>query len=139
MSTQLHRTILVIDDDAGVRHVIGAMVERQGYTARLAAGGDEGVEVYERHRDEIDAVVLDVQMPGRDGPDTLTELRGLNPDLPCVFVTGHSPKYTPEELASRGAVVLAKPVSREQLGRAIRSVVGCVLGTAFGHVQASGS
>jgi FixJ family two-component response regulator len=49
-------------------------------------------------------------MPGKDGPATLVELRTMNPDLPCVFVTGFGGCYTSEELADLGAVVLTKPV-----------------------------
>jgi DNA-binding NtrC family response regulator len=120
-----HRpAVLVIDDDAVVRGVLVAMVEHHGYAAHLAGGGDEGVRVYERRRGEIAAVVLDVQMPGKDGPATLTELRELTPALPCVFVTGFSPRYTPAELAGRGAVVLSKPVALGALGRALRDATG---------------
>jgi len=94
--------VLVIDDDTAVRSVLGAMIEHQGFAVREAGSGDEGVRVYDQHRDEISAVVLDVQMPGMDGPQTLAELRRLDPGVPCVFVTGHSPNYTHGELADRG-------------------------------------
>jgi FixJ family two-component response regulator len=122
MMTTAHRpTVLVIDDDSAVRHVLGALVERNGYSVHLARGCDDGVRLYDRHRDEIAAVVLDVRMPGKDGPRTLTELRERNPDLPCVFVSGYTDAYAQGELEGRGAVVLAKPVTSCELGRAIRA------------------
>ncbi len=124
MTTDRRPTVLVIDDDTGVRQTLAAMIERSGYSARLAASGDEGVRVYCRHQDEITAVVLDVRMPEKDGPHTLTELRRLNPTLPCVFVTGYSPEYSYEELTERGAVVLSKPVVAADLARAIRAAGG---------------
>jgi CheY-like chemotaxis protein len=120
----LYTTVLVIDDDPAVRAVVGAMAERHGYSVQLAAGGDEGIRLYRRHRGGIAAVVLDVQMPGKDGPATLTELRALNPALPCVFVTGFSPHYTHGELADRGAVVLSKPLTSDELGQALRAATG---------------
>ncbi|HEX4611238.1 MAG TPA: response regulator [Urbifossiella sp.] len=116
--------VLVIDDDAAVRMTLGAMVERNGYASRLAGSGDEGVRVYDRHREEIAAVLLDVRMPGMDGPATLVELRMRNPELPCVFVTGFGGQYSDEELAGRGAVVLSKPVGLVDLDRALRAASG---------------
>jgi FixJ family two-component response regulator len=122
MTYDQHRpAALVIDDDTAVRQTLAAMIEKNGYATRLAASGDEGVRVYDRHRDEIVVVVLDVRMPGKDGPRTLTELRALNPDLPCVFVTGYGGEYTDRDLMDRGAVVLSKPVRLEDLGRAIQA------------------
>jgi two-component system, OmpR family, response regulator len=123
--TDDHRpTVLVVDDDTAVRRTLGAMLRCHGYAARLARSGDEGVAVYGRHRGEIAAVVLDVQMPGKDGPQTLAELRALNPAVPCVFVTGSSPRYSPGELAALGAVVLPKPPALVDLGRAVRAATG---------------
>ncbi len=92
MTDDQRPTILVIDDDTAIRGVLGAMLEHQGFAARLACSGDEGVTAYDRYRGEIDAVVLDVQMPHKDGPQTLAELRALDASLPCVFVTGYSPR-----------------------------------------------
>ncbi|HEX4608752.1 MAG TPA: response regulator [Urbifossiella sp.] len=114
--------VLVIDDDTAVRQTLGAMVEWNGYATRLAGSGEEGVRVYDRHRDEIAAVVLDVRMPGKDGPETLEELWARAPDLPCVFITGFGGRYASEELTGRGAVVLSKPVGMDELGQAIRTV-----------------
>jgi CheY-like chemotaxis protein len=45
----------------------------------LAAGGQEALDLYQRHREAIDVVLLDVRMPGLDGPQTLAALRALNP------------------------------------------------------------
>jgi two-component system cell cycle sensor histidine kinase/response regulator CckA len=116
--------VLVIDDDPAVRKVLGAMAESQGFSPLLAGGGDEGVRLYARHRGAVAAVVLDVQMSGKDGPQTLGELRALDPALPCVFVTGFSPNYSYADLAGRGAVVLSKPLASGELGRALRAATG---------------
>lgn len=113
------RAVLVIDDDPAVRAVLGAMVEQSGFPVILAGGGDEGVGLYGRHRGEVAVVVLDVQMPWKDGPQTLAELRALDPTLSCVFVTGYSPNHTFAELADLGAVVLSKPLAAGELGRVL--------------------
>lgn len=124
-----HRAVLVIDDDPAVRAVLGAMVEQSGFPVILAGGGDEGVGLYGRHRGEVAVVVLDVQMPGKYGPQTLAELRALDPTLPCVFVTGHSPDHTFAELANLGAVVLSKPLGAGELGRVLLAAT-CEAGVA---------
>jgi two-component system OmpR family response regulator len=124
MTNDTRPAVLVVDDDTAVRGVLGAMLEHQGFAVREAASGTEGVETYARHAAEIDAVVLDVQMPEKDGPQTLAELRALDPDVPCVFVTGYSPNYTHGELADQGATVLSKPVTMAELGRAVRAATG---------------
>ena len=124
MTDDHRRIVLVIDDEPAVCRALGAMVEWHGYATRLAGSGDEGVAVYARHRDEIAAVVLDVRMPGKDGPQTLAELRALDPRLPCVFVTGNSGRYSYADLERRGAVVLPKPPALADLGRAIRAATG---------------
>jgi CheY-like chemotaxis protein len=115
-------TVLIVDDTPAVLRTLRAMVGMQGFAALLAGSGDEGVRMYGQHRDEVVAVLLDVEMPGKDGPATLAELRLVTPDLPCVFITGDSPRYPADVLESLGAAVLRKPVDMDELGRVLRSV-----------------
>ncbi|HEX4608751.1 MAG TPA: response regulator [Urbifossiella sp.] len=115
-------TVLIIDDTPAVLRTLRAMVGRHGFAALLAGSGDEGVQMYDQHRGEVVAVLLDVEMPGKDGPATLAELRLVSPDLPAVFITGDSPRYTPDVLEGLGAAVLMKPVDMDELGRWLRSV-----------------
>lgn len=68
--------------------------------------------------------MLDVRMPGMDGPATLDALRAVDPGLPCVFVSGQSGYSDGELLAHGAAAVLAKPVGLEELGRAVAGAVG---------------
>ena len=60
--------ILVVDDEAGVLRVLDLVLRQQGFAVWPAAGGVEAVELYRRHREAIDVVLLDVCMPGLDGP-----------------------------------------------------------------------
>ena len=104
------KTILVVEDDHAVRNMLETALRHYGFRVRPAGGGDEAVAVYERHRDTIDLVLLDVQMPRVDGPHTLARLQSMNPDVPCVFMSGHTGEYTAEQLLALGAAaVLAKP------------------------------
>lgn len=122
MDTDPRPAVLVVDNDPTVRAVLDVMVGRLGYAAVLASGGAEGVEVYDAHRDRVALAVLDVRMPGLDGPQTLATLRERTPTLPCVFLTSGFTSYSMDELTAEGAVVRFKPITLDDLAGAIRAV-----------------
>jgi CheY-like chemotaxis protein len=90
--------ILVVDDDAAVRDLIDVALRQDGFAVWPAADGREALQQYWRHRAAIDVVLLDVRMPGLNGPQTLAALREMNPHLRCCFMTGDAGQYTEEAL-----------------------------------------
>lgn len=117
--------VLVVDDDSVVRQTLAAMLARRGYEPLPVAGGDEAVVACRARPGGVVAAVLDVRMPGMDGPATLDALRVLLPGLPCVFVSGHCGDYTEADLLARGgSAVLGKPVALAQLGDAVAAAIG---------------
>lgn len=115
--------VLVVDDEPAVLRALTAMLRRLGFEPVPVAGGAAAVEACRAQCGRIAAVVLNVQMPGPDGPATLARLRALDPRLPCLFVTGGS-GYSSEELRARGAVaVLMKPLAMAEFGRAVAAAV----------------
>jgi len=113
--------VLVAEDEPVIRDLLQLMLEGLGFQVRLAADGQEAVDLYRRHRDEIGAVVLDIHMPRRDGPGALAAIRGIDPQVGCVFITGHPGDYGEEALLALGAVaVLRKPFLPEDLDAALR-------------------
>ncbi len=124
MSSPQATAVLVVDDDSTVRLVLAAMLAHHGYEAIPAADGDEAVAVCQARTGGVAAAVLDVRMPGMDGPATLDALREVVPGLPCVFVSGHTGDYSETDLlAHGGSVVLAKPVAAAQLGDAVAAAI----------------
>jgi CheY-like chemotaxis protein len=102
--------ILVVDDEEAVRGVLNIGMSHQGFAVWLAANGQEALDLYRRHRQGIDVVLMDVRMPGLDGPQTLAELQQLNPQVRCCFMSGHLGSYTEWKLCDLGALaVLQKP------------------------------
>ena len=102
--------ILVIDDEEGVRGVLNVRLRQQGFAVWLAADGHEALDLYRRHREDIDVVLLDVRMPGPDGPQTLAALQQLNPQVRCCFMSGDLGSYTEWGLCNLGAAaVIRKP------------------------------
>ncbi len=105
--------VLVVDDEAVVLGLLAAALRHYGLGMRQADSGEEAVRVYQGHRDTIDVVLLDVQMPGLDGPQTLTALRVLNPAVRVLFMTGDAGRYSHDQLLALGADrVLDKPFER---------------------------
>ena len=112
--------VLVVEDESAVGEMLELALRRFGFRVRLAGSGRQALEVYRRHADTIDVVLLDVQMPELDGPGTLAVLRGINPSVPVVFMSGDTGRYSEEDLLARGAArVLQKPFRLDQLGQAL--------------------
>jgi CheY-like chemotaxis protein len=100
----------VVDDEALIRSLLDTGLRLYGFRVWLAAGGREALRLYEQHADEIAVALLDVQMPGLDGPHTLQALRALDPELPCFFMSGHLGNYTEEALFQLGiGGIIRKP------------------------------
>jgi CheY-like chemotaxis protein len=100
------------------------MLSRRGYEPLPAADGDEAVLMCRARPGGVAAAVLDVRMPGMDGPATLDALRALVPGLPCVFVSGNCGDYSETDLLARGgSAVLGKPVALAQLGDAVAAAI----------------
>jgi CheY-like chemotaxis protein len=112
--------VLVVDDEPQVRRLLEVALTRKGMTVWTAADGRAAVEIYRQHRDRIRMVLLDVQMPGQDGPWTLVELQKVNPQVRAVFISGNSGQYHAELLLALGAAaVLSKPFTLAELDRTI--------------------
>ncbi len=114
--------ILVIDDDAQDRGLIGAVLGERGYEVILAENGRTGL--MSCHRQHIDAVVLDLRMPELDGRSVLQQLRTLYPSLPVVVFSGEGTEEAEEDVLNRGATAfIQKAFSLEHLGLALQEVL----------------
>jgi DNA-binding NtrC family response regulator len=80
--------VLVVDDEPKIRENICEILELKGFTATEAPGGREAVEYFARKRPTV--VLLDLNMPGMDGFETLRQLRQIDPTVPVIIVTAYS-------------------------------------------------
>ena len=112
------RTVLVIDDDAGARDLIGRALGAEGYRVRTAAGGSEGLRLAAEHRPDV--ITLDVLMPGTDGWAVLHALKDdpATAEIPVVIVTMLDDEHLGGALGA--ADYLTKPLDRERLLQTIR-------------------
>ena len=118
-------TVLVVEDEEGVREVVRRMLERLGFQVITAEDGIAALERLQAHQGAIAAVLLDLSMPRMTGQEALHEIRRLRPDVPVVLMSG----YTEQEVASKlldsvgGATgFLQKPFLPEDLTSVLREV-----------------
>jgi CheY-like chemotaxis protein len=116
--------VLAVDDSQLMRIMLRRALERAGFRVVLATSGHEAIEVYRQYSSSIGAVLLDVQMPDMDGPETLAALREMDPGLRVCFVGGDTGEYPPEDLIRRGAdAVFFKPFRLVDLADVVRRIV----------------
>lgn len=116
--------VLVADDEAEIRELVGEVLAQAGYRTMAASDGEEVVELAAAHRPRL--IVMDVMMPGMDGYATLTRLRGL-PDtreIPVVILTGQDPARYQALSVGLGAVAhVPKPFSASVLIATVERVL----------------
>ena len=105
------RTILLVEDDAGVRAVTAAMLKELHFTVIEADNGTHALDIVDS-KPEIDLLFTDIVMPGMNGFELGRRARERRPQLPVLYATGYAASYTAPE---KGADVLAKPYREADL------------------------
>jgi PAS domain S-box-containing protein len=117
-------TVLVVDDDQGVRELLDATLRRAGITVLLARDGREGVDLFRRHSDEICAVVLDRTMPDVGGEDAFDEIRRIQPDARIMLMSGYSEEHAAWHFIGKGLdAFLHKPFEPSVLLEKVRRII----------------
>ena len=122
------RHVLVVDDDEGIREVVRASMELVGaYQVTTASSGEEGLRV--SRENSPDVILLDVMMPGLDGPATLARLReqAETKDVPVILLTAKTQDADRLRFAALGvAGVLLKPFNPLTLPGDVAGILGWV-------------
>lgn len=117
-------TILVGEDDDGLREAASEMLRALGYKVILAKDGEEAMHIFEGAAEPIDLVVLDVVMPGMSGPAAFEQMTAIKPGLRAIFVTGYTTGSDLLSVAGRkDVVVLQKPFGASHLSHEIRRLL----------------
>ncbi len=118
------KTVLVIDDDPTQRRLLQAAVEKAGFACRTAPDGEAGIAVAADPKDGVDVVLLDLNMPGLSGMETLERLASKREDLPVVMLTATSGIDTIVSAMRAGAVdFIVKPANPERVVVSIRNAL----------------
>ena len=117
-------TILLVEDEDGVRELMARTLRQQGFEVLTTANGMEALEIAKSHGRPPDLLVTDVVMPGMTGRELADALREQYPTLKVLFVSG----YTDDALLKRGVMeareaLLAKPFLPRELGARVRQIL----------------
>jgi two-component system cell cycle sensor histidine kinase/response regulator CckA len=117
-------TILLVEDEEGLRALNARGLASRGYTVLEAGNGVEAIDLLEKFDGQIDLVVSDVVMPEMDGPTLARELRSRNPDLKIIFVSGYAEDAFQKHLPDHGQYAfLPKPFTLKQLVAAVKETL----------------
>jgi len=108
-------TILLVEDDKGVRDFARTMLMQRGYTVLFAENGDKALKVAQFHVGPIDLLVTDVVLPGLSGTQLAERLRALRPHLRVLFISGMVREATVKGPALADGGFLIKPFPGEAL------------------------
>jgi len=109
-------TILLVDDDPGIRFALTEVLHDRGYHVVCASSGSQALTLL----DGIDVVVTDLMMPGMDGLELVSRIAARSPALPVILVTAHGSEHMVQVASSRGARgCLSKPFDIDEIARVI--------------------
>jgi CheY-like chemotaxis protein len=111
-SSQAKKKILLVDDDSAIRRILRRVLSGEGYSVMTAANGEEALEF--ASAEHFDLVLLDLNMPEKDGWETFEELTECHPLLPVIVITARPNQIFPALAAGVGAL-LEKPLDLNRL------------------------
>lgn len=114
------KRVLVVDDEEAVRSVLKAVLASAGFQVVEAAGGEDALRLVSHNRARFDAVLLDQNMPGLSGTETLRLLRQHLPPSKIVLVSGLPDLESDRPTALGGERFLPKPFGHDELVRVVR-------------------
>jgi two-component system, cell cycle sensor histidine kinase and response regulator CckA len=114
-------TVLVVEDEEPLRILVTEVLRRAGYTVFAAGAGAEAMELWKRHRDEIDLLLSDVMMPeGMSGRELADKILAEEPRLPVMFTSGYPMEAIGSDIAKTNHCFLQKPYDPVTLAQAVR-------------------
>ena len=122
--TERPKKLLVVDDETMLREILKNFLVQEGYEVVVAADGEEALDICGRPGAEIDAVILDMTLPGIDGMETFDGLKAINDRMKVVIATGDPYRQAVHDLMHRGASgMLSKPFRPQHLSEVIKQVL----------------
>ena len=115
-------TILLVDDEAGIRNVLNITLSHAGFDVLLAPDGDKGFEMFQAERPDI--VITDIKMPGIDGIELLRRIKQTSPATEVIMITGHGDMdLAVKSLQHEAADFITKPIDSEEIEIAVAKAV----------------
>ena len=119
-----HETVLIVDDEEALRNQGRDMLAKYGYTAITAESGERAIEIYEKEKDRIDLVILDIGMPGIGGYKCIEQLVKIDPEIKVIIASGYATSDRVEEMLKSGAAdFIDKPYRLTDMLKKVREVL----------------
>jgi two-component system, cell cycle sensor histidine kinase and response regulator CckA len=117
-------TILIVEDEAGLRRLAKQILSELGYTVLTAEDGEQALEVYNASKDQIDLLLVDVIMPRLGGREVYERLQEMGSKTPVIFMTGYSTEmFQSNFIVDKGAALIQKPYTVNSLGQKVREIL----------------
>ncbi|MBU0969232.1 MAG: response regulator [Proteobacteria bacterium] len=115
-------TILLVDDEEGIRNVLDITLTHAGFKVVLAADGDSGFKTFLAQKPDI--VITDIKMPGIGGIDLLKQIKQISPDTEVIMITGHGDMdLAVKSLQYEAADFITKPIDSSELELSVKKAV----------------
>lgn len=123
-SVEGRETVLLTEDDPGVREITRALMEESGYKVIEAVDGEDAVARFNENRDDISLLLFDVMMPKKNGKEAFDEIKKTAPWIKVLFFSGYSEDaVSMQGFFDPGANFISKPVPPHQLLKKVRMVL----------------
>jgi DNA-binding response OmpR family regulator len=117
------RTILLVEDEPFVREATCGILQIAGFKVLTAQDAQEAMEVYEQRNCDIDLLMTDLVLPGKDGDELGREVRKLSPEVTVLLTSGYGEAANEAESPVNRTYFLAKPYSRRSLTEKIKAIL----------------
>jgi CheY-like chemotaxis protein/signal transduction histidine kinase len=115
-------TILLVDDEPGIRGLVRRILRRENYNVIEAASGEEALSVALSHPSPIHLLLTDVMMPGMTGPQVAASIQGNFPEAKVIYISGYSDPEEQQQI--EGELYLQKPFTLSDLLRVVNEALG---------------
>ncbi|HYL92675.1 MAG TPA: response regulator [Alphaproteobacteria bacterium] len=113
-------TVMVVEDEEGIREVVTILLDSLGYSVISATNGNEALEKFLSYTGTVDLLLTDLLMPGMNGSELATTLSKTDPELKVLYMSGYSSDNLPGD---HSACFVQKPFTREALACKLREVL----------------
>jgi CheY-like chemotaxis protein len=120
----MNGSVLIVENESLVREAMEDILGSSGFTAIATASGEEGVAAYRAQKENIDLVILDMRLPGMDGPEILRALRVIDPTVKAIVSSAYDEQLIKQSFNGEPvASILNKPFSAEMLIACVRDAL----------------
>ncbi len=117
--------ILIVDDEFNIRNMLKEILEMNHFEVLTAGNGQEGVELFKHHADEIELVILDMVMPVMDGRQAFQYIRKIKPNQKVLVISGYAKRENLDEILKyKTSSFLSKPFQIDEILDAIHRMLG---------------